>query len=510
MRILDLIEARKNPEQNPKIPINKIIIKAVNSAPGEIAGTKNVFVSFTEVDKLGINPKSKYDTPIGIYAYPAEYVQRVTGSTRRMSELPFAGESEYANIFNASGNVINVATITAPEVRVYYKKVAELWAKTSGKDWKTSVDYIERYINNAGTKSRFSDYPGGQLWYVTMVAAQELFASAWGTKTPVAWNKLFRSIGIDGVIDYTADGGVGIIHTSEPTQAVFFTINNVKNVKRYDNNYSPAQTVRQQEYGKAEHDVVSNVASILQNSKDAQAVYNNLNRVGFEYFRLVKDKNIRKELLSKEPHLIGRLPRPTPEEQSLVLNIDPDVFRLIKNPDETVLLNLIKTNPGVFAYINPESVVNRLPYAGFDIQKFVIDNDIYQFQFFKRPDPKAIKIALDKFTQFNTTHPKWLIKLAKAYRVSFNRVESDMVKDTRRNIEVLKKDIATLEQEIITLQTEFANTEKVLISQGKPDVVATVKKYYDREIGEAQDRIANLQYRIKRDLAWIENELNSD
>ena len=510
MRISDIFEARKNPDQNPKTPINKIVNKAVNAAPGEVAGTANLFVSFTTVDKLGINPKSKYDTPIGIYAYPGEYVKRTVGGTKQMSELPFAGESEYVNLFNASGNIINVATITAPEVREYYKKIAELWAKISGMDWKTSVDHIERYINNAGTKAKFPDYPGGQLWYVTMMAAREFFSSAWKTTPPVAWNKLFRSIGVDGVIDYTDEGGLGIIHTSEPTQAVFFTIKSVKNVKRYDNNYSPALTAHQQDYGKSQHEVVSKIASILQSSKDPQFVYNTLVRVGFEYFRLVKDKSIRKNLLSKNPHLIGRLPNATPEEQALVLNIDPEVFKLINKPDEKVLLNLIKTDPGVFAYIDGESVVNKLPNAGFDLQKFVIDNDIYQFQFFKRHDPKAVKLALDKFTQYNTAQPKWLIKLAKAYRVPFTRVESDMIKDVRRNIEVLKKEAATIEQEIATLQTEWANTEKVLIAQGKQDSVATVKKYFDKEIGEAQDRLTNIQYRIKQDLVWIESELNKD
>jgi hypothetical protein len=52
------------------------------------------------------------------------------------------------------------------------------------------------------------------------------------------WNKLFRAIGIDGAYD----PGIGIIHTSERTQAVFFSSNSITNTKRYYNKYSPDET----------------------------------------------------------------------------------------------------------------------------------------------------------------------------------------------------------------------------------------------------------------------------
>ena len=54
-----LQEARRNPELNPKIP------SVVNLEKYE--NRKNVFVSFTQINKLGINPTSNYNTPIGIY-----------------------------------------------------------------------------------------------------------------------------------------------------------------------------------------------------------------------------------------------------------------------------------------------------------------------------------------------------------------------------------------------------------------------------------------------------------
>ena len=113
MKVYQIIEARKNPDLNPKTPINDIISSAVDNTTDEIAGTKNLFVSFTAIEKIGVNPLSKYSTPIGIYAYPGEYVKSHVGSAGPMTLLPMAGEQPYANTFKAHGNIINLATISS-------------------------------------------------------------------------------------------------------------------------------------------------------------------------------------------------------------------------------------------------------------------------------------------------------------------------------------------------------------------------------------------------------------
>lgn len=61
----------------------------------------NAFVSFTSINKLGINPQSKYDTPIAVYSYPLDYVVQ-----QKIDFLPFAKTAPYINVFNVDGNVI--------------------------------------------------------------------------------------------------------------------------------------------------------------------------------------------------------------------------------------------------------------------------------------------------------------------------------------------------------------------------------------------------------------------
>ena len=102
MRYQEIItELRKNPSQNPKIDAVKSLVDRHNHTDDKIAGTTNLFVSMTAINKLGINPKSGYETPIGIYAYPSDYVvKRIGGEQGSFNRLPYVGEHPYVNLFN--------------------------------------------------------------------------------------------------------------------------------------------------------------------------------------------------------------------------------------------------------------------------------------------------------------------------------------------------------------------------------------------------------------------------
>ena len=94
MRLTDIfVESRRNPAVNPKVTAYQRLVMRNEKDP------KNTFVSMTSVDKLGINPRSEYNTPIGVYSYPAQFV--LDTAKISMRDLPFAGESPYVNIFTA-------------------------------------------------------------------------------------------------------------------------------------------------------------------------------------------------------------------------------------------------------------------------------------------------------------------------------------------------------------------------------------------------------------------------
>jgi len=95
-------EARKNPDRNPHVGAWDYVDKYKND--------EDVYISFTEIDKIGINPKSKFNTPVGIYTYPLkEFSEKyIFGSISAVDEhnkiynkntvgsyAPFAGSAKY-------------------------------------------------------------------------------------------------------------------------------------------------------------------------------------------------------------------------------------------------------------------------------------------------------------------------------------------------------------------------------------------------------------------------------
>lgn len=67
------------------------------------SGREDVFCSFTNVFKLGVNPQSEYNTPIGVYGYPVDYIFR--RKSRDFYDIPFpsGGKSKYVHVFQVSG-----------------------------------------------------------------------------------------------------------------------------------------------------------------------------------------------------------------------------------------------------------------------------------------------------------------------------------------------------------------------------------------------------------------------
>lgn len=79
------VEKRKNPSMNPHVGAWDYLEQYKNDP--------DVYISFTDIDKIGINPRSKYNTPVGIYCYPLkEFIETYT-------EVSFKDLENFANDF---------------------------------------------------------------------------------------------------------------------------------------------------------------------------------------------------------------------------------------------------------------------------------------------------------------------------------------------------------------------------------------------------------------------------
>lgn len=232
MRYYEFVsEARRNPEQNPKYSVFDQVEPYLDN--------DNAFISFTAIDKLGINPMSKYQTPIGIYAYPLvrsveEYdlTDAVIKKHGFRNQFPFASEAPYFWIFESTDYdsllILSKAYYTKTNYLKDVKKLEEHYTNTAPEDVPFSFD---DFMDQAESNARIKTF-AGYLWNVSRCAAAEWNANATRTN-PVQWNKLFREVlGYSGAVDTDADG---IIHPSEPLQAVFFSKSAITPLKRVNN-----------------------------------------------------------------------------------------------------------------------------------------------------------------------------------------------------------------------------------------------------------------------------------
>lgn len=382
-----LAEARSHTKQNPKTSVNQHIIDAADKAlaAGEkIAGVLNCFVSLTAIDKLGINPKSKYNTPLGIYSYPANYVIREVMDNAKLDTLPFAGEQPYVNIFSAQGNVIDLGTITDVEVSNLYKKIAAVYHSLTGHSWKQDMDEVEEIINNATQHARVKSLPGGQLWYVTKMLAKH-FKVPWETTAPVAWNKLFREIGVDGAIDM----GNGIIHTNESTQAVFFSTKAITNVNRVLNKYSPDAVTQGVERGETQKQTAAELIAMHTNTTDQQKI-DIINTKGSEFLKYVKHPSeaVQQAAIDDVVYNIKYINNPTESIQLQVVSKSGRLIQYIKNPSEKVQLAAVEQLPAAGQYINNPTE---------KVQMAMVIKKLYSINYIKNPTTKVKQYAASKW-----------------------------------------------------------------------------------------------------------------
>jgi len=267
-----LTEARKNPDQNPKVSLYDVAekyqkdpmifmsfvsdvnlvraskkIKDVNSEKlnnlDPIKSTwkdeEAVHIAWEkQADKLknqdessagfgfkiGINPKSGYNTPIGIYCYSVkETMQRYVKSTRKIV-VPFAGQQPGVYFIRPKdkSKILDLGNMTQNNYKRDEKKIREMLTNK----YKMKKDFdVSLMVNHAKTTAKVQTQ-GGWFWNLTRWAAHATKDAIEGGQlknqkgVTVRWNKILRDLGYQGAID---SKGKGIIHEAEPWQAVFFS-----------------------------------------------------------------------------------------------------------------------------------------------------------------------------------------------------------------------------------------------------------------------------------------------
>ena len=204
-----LSELRRNPEQNQQRD------RGYQTVAQLLQGRDltNIGVSMTELPKLGVNPRSKYQTPVGIYFYPADYYLKQHG------RVPFQERAPYVNVFEYEGRVLNTRDYSNQDFEQDLAKLRRLYPQHEA-----NIDYDREQCLDPDVNdfSPLVDIPAGWIWFVVWRLADNILGDMAETTEPqapaksVKWNHVMRQLGYDAVVD----PGHEVIHKGEPTQGV--------------------------------------------------------------------------------------------------------------------------------------------------------------------------------------------------------------------------------------------------------------------------------------------------
>lgn len=165
----------------------------------------DVFVTYTNISKLGINPQPIDKTsPLGIYAYSLKQ----SWDDVQARSLPFS-HRQYAYAFRMTG-YLNLARYQHSD---YNNDIVTLVERYGKAPFFQDADGIMEFIMR-NERSKIAE----SIWEITRALSRRI---AILSKRPahVVWNSVWRTLGYTGVYD----AGLSIIHKLEPQQAVFFS-----------------------------------------------------------------------------------------------------------------------------------------------------------------------------------------------------------------------------------------------------------------------------------------------
>lgn len=226
MREQAVVEARSNPDKNTKVsPLDQL--RSIRDEHGS-----DLFVSFTmslkrkdqrspSGEKLGINPRTTFGTPLGIYCYPIDYVIEYSEIESEDGDFyngglnaPFTGYNAWQNAFVFYINDVNPLQSEMSEGE-YERGMRKLKEILKLSDYKfDEFKYFSQ--ERAEVKT-----PAGFLWNATRNAAVNIYEEkpkklVTDSEHIAVWNALLRKLGYKAAVD----NGTGYIHENEPTQAV--------------------------------------------------------------------------------------------------------------------------------------------------------------------------------------------------------------------------------------------------------------------------------------------------
>jgi len=211
-----ILEARRNPELNPKITSLQALSKYAND--------DSYFITYTTIEKVGLNPKSPFSTPIGVYAYRLKDIFHELQDKNYL----FGVDRPYVNVLKLTSNkVLDLGNYSNKEADL--KKLQKIYEEQTGKSFN---DILADFKANASHELLYKIDSDSKYVYGLMNFISNRIDGKTGPvkKSMIYFNTLLRKMGYDVVVDNTST-----IHLLQPSQAVFLVPSTYKFVEKIIN-----------------------------------------------------------------------------------------------------------------------------------------------------------------------------------------------------------------------------------------------------------------------------------
>lgn len=210
-----LSESRSNPLLNPKITATDVLSRYGN--------TKNVFVHFSDIEKIGINPTPdpRYPNPYGVYSYPMSEIKKATnGFSVSIYDRIFAGHMKYIFVFDYASNRTLDLSSTAIRQEDFQRTVEYFITRRGHKTISEITDHLSGKINT-----------GIDLWMLVFELIDFL-----DLPTSKTSHTVFRKVlGYDLIIDPGTGTMYGKTQSNIRTQAVHLDSSKIRVIDVLDN-----------------------------------------------------------------------------------------------------------------------------------------------------------------------------------------------------------------------------------------------------------------------------------
>ncbi len=299
-------------DRNTKLEIWQLADSLITTPP-------SAHFTMTSIQKVGINPGSRYNTPLALYAYPVtdltvdqlmgvfqssgeahaaagaspEEIKKIEANAAKSAKydeeqaqffaqfplnelyhkLPFVADAPYINFFRLQPDGVFYTSIGMTQA-VYDAGMANLTAYVSQHDvgnekrYGTPEEAMQQIVDRAMSFHKIRGVPDdvGRLkvaWTATRGWAQRLadqvqagHAEGMSPRALVMWRRLLMEMGIKAVCD---DAGTSLVHPAEPVQTAVMDTSIVEIIRQFDNR-TPTMTIggrKRSEQQKTEYEVQS-------------------------------------------------------------------------------------------------------------------------------------------------------------------------------------------------------------------------------------------------------------